>query len=295
MTRNWRVRCAPVIAGACAPRRAEPAQHPPVPKNPHDRSLCALVADDDAQVRQDLVQALATVWQGLRVVEAGDGIDAWDAYLDQEPALCFLDVRMPGLTGIEVAQRVAERSRIVFLSLAADSALPALQSGGAMHLLKPFTSAAIGAAIAQAQQALAPGHRAGLPSLQQLLDQLAAQLRRRAPLEMIEALDGPHPKCLLVDDIVYVEAEMRGTRVVATTGEALLRIPLKQLAAQLDPDRFQQVSRFALVNQRQIASTRRIDARTMLMSLHQGGKTFAVARHFQPLFPPVGGERDCGR
>lgn len=259
-------------------------------KSQPEKDILALVADDEAPVRRTLVQALKTVWPALRVVEAGDGIDAWDAFLEHEPALCFLDVRMPGLTGIEVAQRIADRSRIVFLCLANDGALPALRSGGALHLIKPLEPAAIGAAIAQVQEALAPSQRASLPSLQQLLDQLAGQLRRRAPLEVIEALEGAHPQSFAVDDIIYVEAELRGTRVVSTTGEALVRIPLKQLAAQLDPRRFQQVNRFAVVNQEQIVATKRIDGKTMLVLLRDGGKTLTVSRHFQPLFHAAGGK-----
>ena len=255
-------------------------------KTQQDRDIRALLADDDAAVRRQLSHALETLWPALRIVEACDGVDAWDAFLEHEPALCFLDVRMPGLTGIEVAQRIADRSRIVFLTAADDRAFPALQDGGAMHLIKPLEPNSIGASIAQVQSALAPNQRASVPSLQHLLDQLAGQLRRRAPLEVIEALDGTHPQSFAVDEIIYVEAEIRGTRVVSTTGEALVRIPLKQLAAQLDPTRFQQVNRFAVVNQQQIASTRRIDERTMLRVAAAGRQdTHGVA----PLPAPVPG------
>ncbi len=253
-------------------------------KTHQHQAIGALLADDDAAVRRRLAHALQTVWPDLRIVEAVDGVDAWDAYLEHEPALCFLDVRMPGLTGIEVAQRIADRSQIVFLSAPTNAPCRPCRPAARCMLLKPLEPASIGSVIARAQAALAPHQRAVLPSLQQLLDQLAGQLRRRTPLEVIEALDGAHPLCFAVDDIVYVEAEMRGTRVVSTTGEALVRIPLKQLAAQLDPRRFRQVNRFAVVNQQQIACTRRVDDRTMVVSLRQGGKMLTVSRHFQPLF-----------
>ncbi len=87
------------------------------------------------------------------IIEADDGIDAWDRFLEFEPELCFLDVRMPGLTGIEVARRIAGRAQIVFLAAANDRALPALQAGAVLHLIKPMETALIADVVAQAQAA----------------------------------------------------------------------------------------------------------------------------------------------
>lgn len=251
---------------------------------PRQQLFKALVADDDAIAKRRLVRSLTTIWPGLVIIEADDGIDAWDRFLEHEPDLCFLDVRMPGLTGIEVASRIADRSQVVFLSAANDRALSALEAGSVMHLVKPIEAARIADVVAQAQAALAPRQQALLPSLRELLDLLAGQLRRPAPLEAIETGESPRTEWLMVDDVVYFEAEANGTRVVSKHGEAIVRTPLKALAAQLDTHRFMQVNRFAVVNQQHIQDTRRIDSETMVLSLRELPKTLAVSRHFQALF-----------
>lgn len=246
--------------------------------------VAALVADDDEATRRLLVRSLAAVWPGLKIVQAVDGVEAWDSFLAHEPALCFLDVRMPGLTGIEVAQRIADRAQTVFLLAANDQALGGLTAGHALHLTKPLLPERVAEAVAHLQQHLAPEQQAALPSLQALLDRLASQLRRPAPLEVIEAGDGAQ-RCLLpVDDIVYFEAEARGTRAVSAQGETHIRTPLKELVARLDPLRFPQIHRFVVVNRRHILATRRSDDGSMVMSLREGQKTLPVARHFQAQF-----------
>ncbi|GAP38610.1 LytTR family DNA-binding domain-containing protein [Piscinibacter sakaiensis] len=245
----------------------------------------ALVADDDEGSRRALVRALAAIWPGLRQHQAVDGIEAWDGFLEHEPALCFLDVRMPGLTGIEVAQRIGDRAPVVFVMAPNDRALPTFQADGVPHLLKPLDAARLAEVVVGLQQRLAPGHRAQLPSLDRLLDRLAGQLRRPAPLEVVETVEGSQAARLLrVDDVIYFEADARCTRAVSRDGEALIRTPLKELAAQLDPLRFRQIHRFVVVNERHISHTERLDEQTMVLSLRDRPRTLPVARHFQPQF-----------
>ena len=248
------------------------------------RDVAALVADDDEGARRQLVRSLAAVWPGLRLIQAVNGIEAWDAFLEHEPTLCFLDVRMPGLTGIEVAQRIADRAQTVFLLAANDRALGTLVDGDAVHLTKPLEPVHVAEVVTRLQQNMAPEHRDALPSLHGLLDRLAGQLRRPAPLEVVETGDGSQTRLLNVDDIVYFEADARCTRAFSEDGEALIRTPLKELAARLDPLRFRQIHRFVVVNQRHILATRRLDDDTMVLSLREGQKTLPVSRHFQGLF-----------
>lgn len=243
----------------------------------------AVVADDDRIVKRRLVRSLTAVWPELKVLEAADGVDAWDAFLEHEPALCFLDMRMPGLTGVEVAQRIGDRALVVFLADANDRALPTFESDSVLHLVKPLDEKRIADVVTRVQAAMPPQQQELLPSLHQLLDKLASQLRRPDPLEVIETGDGP----LLVDEIIYMESDPRGTRIVSQQGEALVHTPLKELVAQLDPAVFKQVNRFAVVHQRHIERTRRLDAETMVLSLRENDKTLSVGRHFQPWF---GGE-----
>lgn len=244
----------------------------------------ALIADDDATIRRRLARALTTVWPELRIVEEPDGIDAWDGFLEHEPALCFLDVRMPGLTGIEVAQRIADRAQIVFLAEKKDRAIEAFQAADVAHLIKPFEPLRIAEIVTRLQASLRPEHQPMVPSLHQLLDRLAGQLRRPAPLQVIQVGEGPQAQWLDVDDIIYLEADARYTRVVSRGGEMVVRKPLKLLAAQLDPLRFWQINRFTVVAQQHILDTRRLDEQTMVLTLRERPKTLPVAPHFQSLF-----------
>ncbi len=252
--------------------------------NPRQQHFKALVADDDATAKRGLVRALKAIWPDLMIIEADDGIDAWDRFLQYEPDICFLDVRMPGLTGIEVARRIADRSQVVFLSAPNDRALSAIEAGSVLHLVKPLEAARIADVVARAQAALPTRQSPLLPSLRKLLDLLAGQLRRPTPLEAIETGDSVRTEWLMVDDVVYFEAEAHGTRVVSKHGESVVRTPLKELVAQLDTHRFTQINRFAVVNQRHIQNTRRIDNNTMELSLREQPKTLPVSRHFQALF-----------
>ena len=246
-------------------------------------AVSALVADDDDAARVNLARSLGAVWPGLRIIQAVNGVEAWDAFLEHEPAACFLDVRMPGLTGIEVAQRIGDRAQIVFVMAANDRALPNFNA--AEHLIKPLDPGRVVEVVLALQAHLSADDRTGLPSLHHLIDRLAGQLRRPAPLEVVEAREGQQARWLNVDDIVYFEADARGTRAVSQDGEALIRTPLKQLAAQLDPLRFWQIHRFVVVNHRHILNAQRLDDQTMVLSLRERQKTLPVSRHFQGLFP----------
>jgi DNA-binding LytR/AlgR family response regulator len=248
----------------------------------------ALIADDEEAPRAQLVHALRHGWPELRVVqECVNGVDAWDAFLEHEPEVCFLDVRMPGLTGIEVAQRIAGRAQVVFVTAYGDHALAAFDAGAVDYVLKPVEVARLDQALERIKARLA------LPvgtatDLQQLLNQLAGQVRKPVPLEVLQAGVGKEVRLVRVDDVVYFESDTRYTRVVYAgdegDAEVLIRTPLKELLAQLDPARFWQVHRSVIVNQRHIAAAVRIDEGNMVLSLRGRAEKLPVSRHFQGLF-----------
>jgi len=248
-------------------------------------TVTALIADDEDAPRAQLAAALRDVWPELQIVaEAANGADAWDAFLDREPQVCFLDVRMPGLTGIEVAQRIAGRAHVVFVTAHGDHALAAFDAGAVDYVLKPVD----GARLAQAVQRVRARLSSPPADLQQLLGTLVAQVRRPAPVEVIQAGIGREVRLIHVDDVIYFEADARYTRVVYREGgvdaEALIRTPLKELLTQLDGQRFWQVHRSVIVNQRCIASALRVDEGHMLLSLRGRPEKLPVSRHFQALF-----------
>lgn len=274
--------------------------------------LTALIADDEEAPRAQLRAALQRLWPDLRIVaEATNGIDAWDAFLEHEPALCLLDIRMPGLSGIEVAQRIGGRVPVVFVTAHGDHALAAFDAGAVDYVLKPVDDERLGRALQRARERLQPlsskvsdhdaaagaavaagagaAPVAGLAAtdaeaLQALLAQLAGQLRRPAPIEVIQAGIGKEVRLIRTDQVIYFESDARYTRVVHEDGEALIRTPLKELLAQLDPNRFWQVHRAVIVNHHHIAAAVRIDESNMQLTLRGRPERLPVSRHFQPRF-----------
>lgn len=247
-----------------------------------NETVTALVADDEEAPREQLLLALQTAWPGLDIkARAVNGADAWDAYLEHEPQVCFLDVRMPGLSGIEVAQRIAGRAHVVFVTAHGDHALDAFDTGAVDYVLKPVD----GARLAQAVQRVRARLNQTPPDLQRLLQQLGLQpARKPAPLEVIQAGVGREVRLIRVEEVLYFESDARYTRVVHAEGDALIRTPLKELLTQLDPIRFWQIHRSLVVNHRAIASALRVDESSMVLTLRGRDERLPVSRHFQGLF-----------
>ena len=276
--------------------------------------LTALVADDEEAPREQLLAALKNAWPALDVVAvASNGVDAWDQFLEHEPAVCFLDIRMPGLTGIDVARRIAGRAAVVFATAYGDHALAAFDAGAVDYLMKPVDPERLAQTVTRLQGRLfegvnpgmSPGMNPGInpgmsgrqpaalpdaAALQSLLAQLAAQTRR-APLAVLQASVGREVKLIRTDEVIYFESDSRYTRIVFESaestggaGDALIRTPLKELLAQLDEQQFWQVHRSVIVNHRHVASAVRVDEGHMHLTLRGRPETLPVSRHFQGLF-----------
>lgn len=251
----------------------------------------ALIADDEEAPRAQLRAALQATWPELNIVAAAsNGVDAWDAWLEHEPQVCFLDIRMPGMTGIDVARRIAGRTPVVFVTAYGDHALAAFDAGAVDYVMKPVDPERLTQALARVKQRIAqPAAPALQPAgLQALLEQLAGSARRAPLLDTIQAGVGKEVRMIRVADVVYFEADARYTRVLHVSdgveGEALIRTPLKELLAQLDERDFLQVHRSVIVARRHILSAVRVDEGHMHLTLRGRRETLPVSRPFQGLF-----------
>jgi DNA-binding LytR/AlgR family response regulator len=247
-------------------------------------NLTALIADDEEAPREQLRAALARLWPELQIVAASaNGVDAWDDCLAHEPAVAFLDIRMPGLTGLDVARRLSALATppvIVFVTAYDDHALAAFDAGAVDYVLKPVEDERLAQALARVRARVAQP-APDVSALQRLLASLPAPKPAPRP---IQASVGREVLLIQPEDIVYFEADQRYTRVVHHGGDALIRTPLRELLTQLDPDQFWQIHRSVLVNSRCIAKAIRVDEGTMVVSLRGREERLPVSRQFQALF-----------
>ncbi len=247
-----------------------------------------IVAEDESLLRQALIDQLRSAWPELQVVaECEDGASAVEALAEYTPDIAFLDIRMPGLTGLEVATAAAQaspRTQIVFVTAYDQYAIDAFERGAIDYLLKPVQPERLAATIERLQ---ARGGNPDAATLGALIEQLGAASRAneaREPLTWITASAGKETRLILVDEVAYFRADNKYTTVVTAEGEALLRTPIKELVAALDPAIFKQIHRSTIVNLKAIAGITRDDAGRGNMRLKNRPETLTVSVPFMTLF-----------
>ena len=247
-----------------------------------------LVAEDESLLRRSLVEHLARAWPELRVVaECEDGASAVEALAELEPDVAFLDIRMPGLTGLEVAAAAGEaspRTRIVFVTAYDQYAIDAFERGAVDYLLKPIRPERLAATVERLQRS-AGGTQAA--ELMEILERVGSKLSGTdgpPPLTWLTASAGKETRLVLVDEVCYFRADNKYTTVVTAEGEALLRTPIKDLLAVLDPATFKQIHRSTIVNLKAIAGIVRDDTGRGTVRLKQRPETLSVSAPFMALF-----------
>ncbi|MBF8292871.1 MAG: response regulator transcription factor [Steroidobacteraceae bacterium] len=228
------------------------------------RRPTALIADDEPLLRKSLTRLLAQAWPELDViVQARNGREAVDQFEAKQPDICFLDVHMPGLSGVEAARIIGRRAQLVFVTAYDKYAVQAFGQGALDYLVKPVEPARLADTVARLQDRLRAAQP--LPEVETLLEQLAAHLQKKAgpaPLRFIRASIGPALRMIPVDEIDFLRSDEKYTLIAwrgdaGKPGEALVRTPLKELVLQLDAAQFVQVHRSVVVNLRAISHVTR--------------------------------------
>jgi DNA-binding LytR/AlgR family response regulator len=249
----------------------------------------ALIADDEPHLAHYLRDQLLALWPELQVVHVSrNGVDAAARIAELEPDLAFLDIQMPGLSGLEVAQGIEGDTRVVFVTAFDEYALQAFEHAALDYVLKPVGSERLAKTVARLRTApsqTAPAH--GDPALATALRQLmAAQgIAEAGPrLRYILAGQGAGARNLDVADVRFFQADDKYTVVVSSQGEFLIRIPITDLVSQLDPGQFWQVHRSTIVNLAWLEGTRRDDNSRLFLRMRGHAGELPVSRAFVHLF-----------
>ncbi|SFZ75684.1 LytR/AlgR family response regulator transcription factor [Chitinimonas taiwanensis] len=247
----------------------------------------ALIADDEPLLAEYLKQQLASLWPELQIAAvARNGLEAVAALHEHEPDVAFLDIKMPGLSGLEVA-RSANGCHCVFVTAYDQYAVEAFERDAIDYLLKPYSSERLQRAVHKLQDKLASQKPANngalLESLRLALGGVTLNGGTQR-LSWIRAGQGNEVKLIAVDDVCYFHAADKYTTVVTREGEYLIRTSLKELLEQLDNEQFWQVHRATLVNVREIAEASRDFTGKVTLSLKSRPESVAVSRAYAHLF-----------
>jgi DNA-binding LytR/AlgR family response regulator len=240
----------------------------------------ALIAEDESILRTELRERLQQLWPELTIcAEAADGIEAIRCCRQYSPRIVFLDIQMPGLTGLEVAQQIGGSCHIVFLTAHDEHAIEAFERGALDYLQKPYSTARLAATIDRLQRRLADsdsGEPPGLP--------LGHMASSGEYLKWATVQRGDAIQLVATEEICYLRADNKYTSLFTPTAEYLLTSGLKQIKQKLDPRTFWQIHRSVIVNVSAIRSVSRSFRGALEVSLKQRPETLPVSTAHAHLF-----------
>ena len=254
----------------------------------------ALIADDEPLLREALRRQLANVWPELEIVaEARNGREAVRLFDERHPDICFLDVHMPGLSGVDAANHIGRRAHLVFVTAYDHYAVQAFAQGALDYVLKPVDQARRAETVSRLRDRLQSSRPA--INTEQLLRQLTEQLAKlqsgggkKEALRWIRAQAGKTVRLIAIDDVDYLRSDAKYTIVAWRDGgkaaEAVVRTPRKELLEQLDAEQFAQVHRSVIVNLRAISHVKRHDNETAEIHLKGRNDVLPVSRNYVHLF-----------
>jgi DNA-binding LytR/AlgR family response regulator len=246
-----------------------------------DSNPRAIIAEDEEVLREQLRERLAALWPELKIIaEAEDGVAALRAFEADTPDILFLDIQMPGLSGLEVAHHASGRCHVAFVTAYDKYAIAAFEEGAVDYVLKPFSPARLAATVARLKQRMdrAPA------SLEHLLKRLAGTNAERGHLRWITAWLGNDVRLITVEEVAYFHSDNKYTLVVTNDAQTMIRKPIKELADELDPEIFWQIHRSTLVNVSAIAGVHRDFKGRLRVRLKNRKETLAVSDPYTHLF-----------
>jgi DNA-binding LytR/AlgR family response regulator len=247
----------------------------------------ALIADDEPHLARALQVQLAAQWPELRVVAlARNGLEAAERIAALQPDVAFLDIQMPGLSGLEVAQGIEGTTRVVFVTAYDEYAVQAFEQEALDYVLKPVSAERMHHTVERLRRVLATAPVDGqlLAALQRLLPGVPCRSCSAEPLRWVRASSGELTHQIDVQEVLFFHADDKYTCVQTAQAEYLIRTPITELAAQLDPTQFVQVHRSTVVNLAHLAGTRRDEASRLFLRVKGHARELPVSRAYVHLF-----------
>ncbi len=247
-------------------------------------SVRALIVDDEPHLVDHLAGRLAVLWPELEICgTATNGIDGLDQINKEKPDLVFLDIKLPGLTGLDVAGRMGHPSLVVFITAYNKYAVKAFEEEAVDYLLKPISDERLSLTIARVRKRIEQSE--GLRRMEAFLSRLTlAMAHKDAYLNFIRAASGRATRLIPVDEVLFFRSAEKYTAVFIKDQEFLIRIPIVDLIKQLDPEKFWQIHRSTVVNVSRVASAVRDNTGRLILKVRDSEASLVVSRPFAYLF-----------
>ena len=244
--------------------------------------VAGIIAEDEPLLRAELAEQLTKLWPELEIVgQAADGVEALRLLVIKKPDIVFLDIQMPGMTGLEVARQAAGRCHIVFVTAFDQYAIAAFEQGAVDYVMKPISLPRLATTVTRLKDRIA------LPpaDLSSVVGQIQRQsVENKVYLRWVNASVGNTIKLITVEEICYFKADSKYTLVVTADSESLIKKTIKELVAGLDPNMFWQIHRSVIVNVRAIDSVVRGGSGELAVRLKHRKETLAVSEQHHHLF-----------
>lgn len=246
------------------------------------KSPTAAIAEDEPLLSAELRECLAAVWPELEIVaQVENGIQAMHVLETSRPQILFLDIEMPGMTGLQVAAQASRQCHVVFVTAYDKYALAAFEQGAADYVLKPFSIARLATTVQRLKERLSSRPA----DLDELLETLRSRdVAPRAHLRWVKASQGENVRLITVDEVLFFQSDCKYTLVVTAEGESLIRKSIAELLQELDPETFWQIHRGTIVNVNAVAAVHRNRNGTLELKLKRHDRQLSVSVSYAHLF-----------